>query len=112
MAVYQRVRSDFNEQPGPYLSKIDTGNQKELKSRINALGVSKEEVLHTIDKVGNSAAAVGKELGSGKSLEPDGFLLTLDGTIIKKQDGSPIAETSDYTLRWTWSMPKEEKWSA
>jgi len=47
----------------PDRSKINMHQPHEVKYWTHALNVSKEELRKTIDKVGNSAAAVRKELG-------------------------------------------------
>jgi len=47
----------------PDRSKINLHQPHELKYWSHALGVSKEEICAAIEKVGNSAAAVRKELG-------------------------------------------------
>ncbi|WKA26371.1 DUF3606 domain-containing protein [Bradyrhizobium roseum] len=47
----------------PDRSKINMSEDYEVKYWTNALGVSKEKLQKAIDKVGNSAAAVRKELG-------------------------------------------------
>jgi hypothetical protein len=47
----------------PDRSKIDMHQPNEVKYWSRALGVSKEELLKAVDKVGNSAASVRKELG-------------------------------------------------
>jgi hypothetical protein len=47
----------------PDRSKINLHHQLELKSWMHELGVSHEELRAAIDKVGNSAAAVRKQLG-------------------------------------------------
>jgi len=47
----------------PDRSKINLQQPDELKYWSHALGVSKEKIRATIEKVGNSAAAVCKELG-------------------------------------------------
>jgi hypothetical protein len=47
----------------PERSKINLHQPHELKYWSHALGVSKEEICAAIEKVGNSAAAVRKELG-------------------------------------------------
>jgi hypothetical protein len=47
----------------PDRSKINMHQPHEVKYWTHALNVSKEELQKTIDKVGNSAAAVRKELG-------------------------------------------------
>jgi 3-oxoacyl-[acyl-carrier-protein] synthase III len=44
-------------------SKINMHENFEVKYWIKELGVSKDELQRTVDKVGNSAAAVRKELG-------------------------------------------------
>jgi predicted RNA-binding protein YlqC (UPF0109 family) len=47
----------------PDRSKINMHQPHEVKYWTHTLNVSKEELQKTIDKVGNSAAAVRKELG-------------------------------------------------
>jgi len=47
----------------PDRSKINLHQSHELKCWSHALGVSKEEICAAIEKVGNSAVAVRKELG-------------------------------------------------
>jgi len=47
----------------PDRSKINLHQSHELKYWSHALGVSKEEICAAIEKVGNSAVAVRKELG-------------------------------------------------
>jgi hypothetical protein len=47
----------------PDRSKINMHQPHEVKYWTHALNVSKDELQKTIDKVGNSAAAVRKELG-------------------------------------------------
>lgn len=47
----------------PDRSKINMHEDYEVKYWIKALGVSREELQKAVDKVGNSAAAVRKELG-------------------------------------------------
>ena len=44
-------------------SKINMHEDFEVKHWTKELGVSKDELQRTVDKVGNSAAAVRKELG-------------------------------------------------
>lgn len=46
----------------PDRSKINMHEHYEVKYWAKALGVSKEELQKAVDKVGNSAAAVRKEL--------------------------------------------------
>jgi cytolysin (calcineurin-like family phosphatase) len=101
-------------------SKIDADNPTELKYWTKALDSSKDEVLAAVEKVGNSAAAVRKELASGKQLEPHDFPLNADGKKITKQDGTPIAEALDPVvasdvadrLNGEEARREEEKWSA
>jgi hypothetical protein len=50
-----------NEQPDR--SKINVDEPYEVKYWAHALGVSQEELQKAVDKVGNAAAAVRKELG-------------------------------------------------
>jgi hypothetical protein len=47
----------------PDRSKINLDHPHEVKYWTRALKVSKEDLLRAIDKVGNSAATVRKELG-------------------------------------------------
>jgi uncharacterized protein DUF3606 len=47
----------------PDRSKINMHEEYEVKHWTHALGVSREALQRAIDKVGNSAAAVRKELG-------------------------------------------------
>ncbi len=44
-------------------SRISMSEEHEVKYWTEALGVSREQLQRTVDKVGNSAAAVRKELG-------------------------------------------------
>ena len=46
----------------PDRSKINMSKNFEVKYWLKALGVSKDELQRAVDKVGNSAAAVRKEL--------------------------------------------------
>lgn len=46
----------------PDRSKINMDEACEVKSWTHALGVSREELQQAVDKVGNSATAVRKEL--------------------------------------------------
>ena len=48
----------------PDRSKINMSEDYEVKYWAKELGVTREELQRVIDKVGNSAAAVRKELGS------------------------------------------------
>jgi hypothetical protein len=47
----------------PDRSKINMNEDYEVKHWTHALGVSREALQKAVDKVGNSAAAVRKELG-------------------------------------------------
>jgi hypothetical protein len=47
----------------PDRSKINMHEAYEVKYWSHALGISKEDLQKAVDKVGNSAAAVRKELG-------------------------------------------------
>lgn len=51
----------------PDRSKIDLANETETKFWARELGISLEELSKLIDKVGNSAAAVRKELATSKA---------------------------------------------
>jgi 3-oxoacyl-[acyl-carrier-protein] synthase III len=44
-------------------SRISMSEEHEVKYWTEALGVSREQLQRTVDRVGNSAAAVRKELG-------------------------------------------------
>jgi hypothetical protein len=48
----------------PDRSKINMGKDFEVKYWLKALGVSRSELQRVVEKVGNSAAAVRKELGA------------------------------------------------
>jgi hypothetical protein len=47
----------------PDRSKINMSEDFEVKYWLKALGVSRDELKRAVEKVGNSAAAVRKELG-------------------------------------------------
>ncbi len=47
----------------PDRSKINMCQPHEVKYWLRALGISKEDLQKAVDKVGNSAATVRKELG-------------------------------------------------
>ena len=51
------------ERERPDRSKINMDQPHEVKYWSHALGVSREDLRRVVDKVGNSAAAVRKELG-------------------------------------------------
>jgi hypothetical protein len=110
----------------PDRSKIDVEDAKQLKYWTKSLGVSKEDLLEAVDKVGNAAAAVRKELqGKGlamddKPLKPEDFPVAAEGKQVKKQDGTPIALTPDPAvaediaerLNEDDARREEDKWSA
>ncbi len=54
---------DLTKIGAPDRSKIAVGEEHEVKYWTKHLGISKEELQRAVDKVGNSAAAVKKELG-------------------------------------------------
>jgi hypothetical protein len=54
---------DLKNRGQPDRSKINTHEENEVKYWTKQLGVSKEELRKAIDKVGNSAATVRKQLG-------------------------------------------------
>jgi hypothetical protein len=51
------------KQPAPDRGRIDMSDVDQVKYLCRHLGVSEEELLRAVDKVGNSTAAVRKELG-------------------------------------------------
>jgi hypothetical protein len=55
----------------PDRSKINMDQPHEVKYWVRALGVSKEDLEKAVDKVGNSAATVRKELGIEIAEKPD-----------------------------------------
>ncbi|MBR0787417.1 DUF3606 domain-containing protein [Bradyrhizobium iriomotense] len=55
----------------PDRSKINMHEAFEVKYWTHALGVSKEELQKAVDKVGNSAAIVRKELAAVGAREPE-----------------------------------------
>jgi hypothetical protein len=52
--------------PKPDRSKIDLSDERAARAWAKKLGKTKEEITLAIKKVGNSAAAVRKELGLSK----------------------------------------------
>ena len=112
----------------PDRSKIDAQDAQQLKFWLKSLGVSKNDLLEAIDKVGNAAAAVRKELqGRGlampdndKPLKPEAFPVNAEGKKIRRQDRPPIAETPDPAvatdvadrLNEDEARREEDKWSA
>jgi Protein of unknown function (DUF3606) len=47
----------------PDRGRVDTSDANEVKYLSRHLGVSEEEVLRAVEKVGNSISAIRKELG-------------------------------------------------
>jgi len=118
----------LTKRPTPDRSKIEVEDAQQLKYWTRALSVSKADVLEAVSKVGNAASAVKKELqGRGqlmadekKAIKPEDFPVNADGTKIKKQDGTPIAEAQDPAvaddiadrLNENDARREEDKWSA
>jgi hypothetical protein len=112
----------------PDRSKIDIEDAKQVKYWMKALEVSQEDLLAAIEKVGNAASTVRKELQrkglvmpeDEKPLKPEDFPVNSEGNKIKKQDGTPIAETTDPgvasdvadRLNEDEARREEDKWSA
>jgi hypothetical protein len=55
--------TSLTKQPAPDRGRIDMSDVDQVKYLCRHLGVSEEELLRAVDKVGNSTAAVRKELG-------------------------------------------------
>jgi uncharacterized protein DUF3606 len=55
--------NNLTKKAQPDRSKINMHEPYEIKYWTHALGVSKDELQNAVDKVGNAAAAVRKELG-------------------------------------------------
>lgn len=120
--------SNLTRKTTPDRSKIDLQDAKQVKYWTKALGVSKETLIEAVDKVGNGAATVRNEIkrkemamrDDDKPLKPDDFPVNAEGKKIKKQDGTPIAETSDPAvatdvadrLNEDEAQREEDKWSA
>jgi hypothetical protein len=112
--------SNLAKKTKPDRSKIDAQNAKELKYWTKALGVSKETLLEAIEKVGNAASTVRKELGNAKPLQSDDFPMNAEGKKITKQDGTPIAEAANPAvaadvaerLNEDEGRREQDKWSA
>ena len=66
--------SGLTKKPAPDRSKIDAENPVELKYWLRALSVSKEDLMAAIEKVGNAAATVRKELANARTLKSDDAL--------------------------------------
>ena len=112
----------------PDRSKIEVQDPKQVKYWTRALGVPKSDLFEAIEKVGNTAATVRKELqrkgyampNDDKPLKPEDFPVNAEGKKIKKDDGTPIAETADPALAEDVAdrlnegeaRREEDKWSA
>ena len=57
------MADDKTKRSGPDRSKINMHEDYEVQYWTQHLGVSKEELAAAVEKVGNSAAAVRKQLG-------------------------------------------------
>jgi hypothetical protein len=57
------IMDNLTKRDQPDRSKINMHEDYEVKYWTKSLGVSREELQKAVDKVGNSAAAVRKELG-------------------------------------------------
>jgi Protein of unknown function (DUF3606) len=57
------MADDPNKRGTAVRSKISMGEDHEVRYWTKHLGVTREELQKAVDKVGNSAAAVRKELG-------------------------------------------------
>ena len=55
--------TSLTKKPAPDRGRIDLSDVDQVKYLCRHLGVSEEELLRAVDKVGNSTAAVRKELG-------------------------------------------------
>jgi hypothetical protein len=57
------MSDDKSKRSGPDRGKINMSEDYEVKYWAKELGITRDELQKVIDKVGNSAAAVRKELG-------------------------------------------------
>ena len=57
----------LTKKPFPHRSKIDLHNSDEVRCWARNLGVSRAQLLAIAAKVGTSAAAIRKEIGTGSS---------------------------------------------
>ena len=58
------MADDLTKRGQPDRSKINMNEDDEVRHWSKHLGISKEELASVVEKVGNSAAAVRKELGT------------------------------------------------
>jgi hypothetical protein len=78
----------LTKKPPPDRSKIDSSDANQMKRWSKTLSVSAEELLRAIEKVGNAAAAVRKEIETkSQPLKPDDFPVNIDGTAVTAHDG-------------------------
>jgi len=63
VSISEEAMDSLTKKEQPDRSKINMHQPHEVKYWTRALGVSKEELQKAVDKVGNSAATVRKELG-------------------------------------------------
>jgi Protein of unknown function (DUF3606) len=57
------VPTSLTKKPAPDRGRIDMNDADQVKYLCRHLGVSEEELLRAVDKVGNSISAVRKEIG-------------------------------------------------
>jgi predicted RNA-binding protein YlqC (UPF0109 family) len=62
--------SETAKKLAPDRSKISVGDDQAVKYWTRHLGVSREELQRAVEKVGNSAAAIRKELAGIKAQHP------------------------------------------
>jgi hypothetical protein len=55
--------TSVTKKPAPDRGRIDASDAAQVKYLARHLGVSEQELLRAVDKVGNSTSAVRKELG-------------------------------------------------
>jgi hypothetical protein len=114
------VMSSLTKTISPDRSKIDPHNAVELRYWSRALRASEVDIRAAVEKVGNSAATVRKELTNAKLLKSNDFPLNARGTEITKQDGTHLAETADPAtaqdiagrLNAEDAQREQDKWSA
>jgi hypothetical protein len=86
----------------PDRSEIDIADAKHVKYWTKALDVSKDDLFEAINKVGNAAATVRKELQrkglampeDDKPLKPEDFPVNSEGKKIKKRMKRGVKKTS------------------
>jgi len=91
--------SNLTKRTMPDRSKIDIADAKHVKYWTKKLDVSKNDLFEAINKVGNAAATVRKELQrkglvmseDDKPLKPEDFTVNSEGKKIKKQYCTPVA---------------------